>query len=75
MANNRPTAIAGWTVKFAFAGPQTIANSWNAAVTQSGAQVTALNTNYNGAIAPASSTTWGMVVNGTNQPLVYPTCG
>jgi hypothetical protein len=67
-------AISAWSVGFSFASSQTIANSWNAVVTQSGAQVTAVNESYNGTLAPGGSTTWGMVVNGANQPLVHPTC-
>jgi hypothetical protein len=52
-----------------------VANSWSATVTQTGAAVTATNAAYNGTLAPGASTTWGMVVNGTNQPLTSPTCG
>jgi hypothetical protein len=74
VSDSTATAIKAWTVRYSFPGSQTIANSWNATVTQTGAQVTALNTSYNGTIAPGGSTTWGMVVNGTNQPLVNPTC-
>lgn len=75
VTNTGTAALAAWTVGFSFASSQTIANSWNAAVTQSGAQVSAANESYNGSIAPGGSTTWGMVVNGANQPLVHPTCG
>jgi hypothetical protein len=74
VANGGTAPITGWTVKFAFAGSQTIANSWNSVVTQTGAQVTALNANYNGTVPPAGSTTWGMVANGSNQPLGNLTC-
>jgi cellulase/cellobiase CelA1 len=74
VTNTGYTAISAWTVGFAFAGTQIIANSWNAAVTQTGAQVTAANETYNGMLVPGSSTTWGFVANGTNQPPVNPTC-
>lgn len=74
VSNTGATAISAWTVGFSFASSQTIANSWNAVVTQSGAKVTAVNESYNGTLAPGGSTTWGMVVNGANQPLVHPTC-
>ena len=67
-------AIGAWKVGFSFAGAQTVANSWNATVTQSGAAVTAVNAPYNGSLAPGASTTWGMVVNGADQPLLTPTC-
>ncbi|WP_052432529.1 cellulose binding domain-containing protein [Streptacidiphilus carbonis] len=69
------SAISAWKVGFSFAGAQTIANSWNATVTQSGAAVSATSAAYNGSLTPGTSTTWGMVVNGSDQPLVDPVCG
>ena len=74
VSNPGTTAISSWTVGFSFASSQTVASSWNATVTQSGAKVSAVSESDNGAIAPGGSTTWGMVVNGANQPLVNPTC-
>ena len=53
---------------------ETIASSWNATVTQSGQQVTAVNASYNGSVAAGGSTTFGMVVNGSNQTLSGLTC-
>jgi hypothetical protein len=72
--NNGTAPSTGWTVKFSFAGSQTVANSWNAAVTQSGSQLTAANQPYNGAIPANGSTSWGMVVNGANQPVTGVGC-
>lgn len=43
MYNTGTTAINGWTLKFAFPGPQVITNAWNAVTTQNGKQVTAVN--------------------------------
>jgi hypothetical protein len=43
-------------------------------VTQSGRQVTAVNASYNGAVAAGGSTSFGMVVNGSNQVLSGLTC-
>jgi Cellulose binding domain len=74
VSNTGTTALSAWTVGFSFASSQTIASSWNAVVAQSGAQVTAGSESYNGALAPGGSTTWGMVVNGANQPLANLTC-
>lgn len=74
VANSGTVGISGWTVTFSFAGTQTIASYWNAAVTQSGQKVTAASMSYNGTLAPAGNTTWGMVVNGANQPLTGVTC-
>jgi hypothetical protein len=74
VANSGSVGISGWTAGFSFAGGQTVASSWNATVSQSGAKVTATSMSYNGAISPGGNTTWGMVVNGTNQPLTGVTC-
>ena len=72
--NNGTTASTGWSTKFSFAGTQTVGQAWNATVTQSGAAVTATNVSYNGSLSPGGSTTFGMIVNGTNQPLATPSC-
>jgi hypothetical protein len=69
------TALPGWTAGFAFADTsEAISDSWNAAVTQSGTQVTAVNESYNGAVSPGGSTTFGMTVNGSNSALSGLTC-
>jgi hypothetical protein len=72
--NNGTLPTSGWTVRFSFAGPQTIASSWNAVLTQTGQQVVAANAGYNGSIPANGSTSFGMVVNGANQPLTGITC-
>jgi hypothetical protein len=36
---------------------------------QSGQNVTAASVSYNGSLSPGGSTSWGMVLNGTNQTL------
>jgi hypothetical protein len=74
VTNNGPATSAAWTVNFGFPATQTIANSWNAVVSQSSQQVTANNQTYNAAIPPGGNTTWGMVVNGANQPLTNLSC-
>jgi hypothetical protein len=64
-----------WKAGFSFANSaETIANSWNAVVSQTGQQVTAGNANFNGSISANGSTTWGMVVNGSSQALSNLTC-
>ena len=74
VTDNGTTAVSEWAVRFSFTGSQTIANAWNAATTQSGRAVTAGSLSYNGALTPGASTSWGMVVNGVNQPLTGLTC-
>jgi hypothetical protein len=67
--------LTGWTAGFAFADTaETITNSWNATVTQSGQQVSAVNASYNGSVAAGGSTTFGMTVNGSNSSLSGLTC-
>jgi hypothetical protein len=53
------SAIDGWTLTFSFPGDQMITNAWNAAVTQTGASVSATNLSYNAAIAPGGSQSFG----------------
>jgi len=72
--NTGGTASAGWTVSFTFAGTQRVASSWNAVPTQTGARVTAVNQPYNAVIPAAGSTSWGMVIDGQNQPVTALGC-
>jgi cellulase/cellobiase CelA1 len=74
VTNSGTTAVSNWVVRFGWQGSQTIANAWNVTATQSGAAVTASSVSYNGSLAPGASTSWGMVVNGANQPLTGVTC-
>jgi hypothetical protein len=53
---------------------ESIARSWNATVTQSGQQATAVNASYDGSVAAGGSTSFGIVVNGSNQALSGLTC-
>jgi mannan endo-1,4-beta-mannosidase len=61
-------AITGWAVTLTFADGQTVAQSWNAAVTSSGSTVTARNVSYNGRLAAGASTNFGFLGSwtGTN---------
>ncbi|MFC1420337.1 cellulase family glycosylhydrolase [Streptacidiphilus cavernicola] len=57
--NTGTAAVNGWTVRFGFGGDQSITNSYNATLTQSGSGVTAVNAAYNGAIAPGADVSFG----------------
>ena len=59
VTNTGTTALSGWTVTFTYPGDQHVTNAWNATVTQSGANITAVNMSYNGTIAPGANTTFG----------------
>ena len=74
VTNTGTAPITSWTVNGTFPGSQTVANSWNATVTQSGAQLSAGNASYNGTIAAGASTSWGMTVNGADQALTDLSC-
>lgn len=74
VADSGTRAISTWAVKFAFQGSQSIASSWNATVTQSGQNVSAASVSYNGSLSPGGNTSWGMVVNGSSQPLTGLSC-
>jgi Cellulose binding domain len=75
VTNQGTAASTGWTAGFSFAdSAESITSDWNAAVSQSGVKVTASSESYNGAIPAAGSTTWGMVVTGSNPALSALTC-
>ncbi len=75
VADNGTTPLSGWTAGFMFADTaESISSSWNAAVTQSGRQVTAVNESYNAAVSPGGSATFGMTVNGLSSTLAGLTC-
>src|SRR4029079_1136961 len=59
VTNLGTTPVNGWTLAFTFPGDQHITNSWNAALTQSGAAVSAANASYNAVIAPGASAAFG----------------
>jgi rhamnogalacturonan endolyase len=51
--------VNGWTLTWAYSAGQAVTQAWNATVTQSGSQVTAVNVSYNGAIATNASVAFG----------------
>jgi len=68
ITNNGTTAISGWTLTWSFVNGQQITSSWNATVSQSGANVTASNpaSHWNGTIgANGGSVSFG--IQGTHS--------
>jgi cellulase/cellobiase CelA1 len=59
ITNTGSATVNGWTVRWTFSGNQTITSAWNATVTQSAQQVTAVNASYNATIAPNASAGFG----------------
>jgi Cellulose binding domain len=68
--------ISGWSVAFGFPGTQRVNNFWSSTVTQAAGspQVTADSAAFNSTLAPGASTTFGMQVDGPNQPLTDLRC-
>jgi hypothetical protein len=74
VVNTSSTTGTKWTVTWALASGQQVASAWNATVTTSNGNATALNAAYNGTLAPAASTTFGMQLAGTG-PAPAMSCG
>ncbi|MET8158337.1 PHB depolymerase family esterase [Sphaerisporangium sp. NPDC005289] len=68
VTNSGASAVNGWTVTWTWPGNQQVTNAWNAAITQSGTQVTARNASYNATIPAGGNTSFGFQAsfNGTN---------
>ncbi|NRQ40387.1 glycosyl hydrolase family 5 [Nonomuraea sp. NN258] len=64
--NTGDTTIDGWSLRWSFLGGQRVDRAWNAAVTQSGAVVTARHAAGNSRIKPGRSVTFGFL--GINAP-------
>ncbi|MFJ8578751.1 cellulose binding domain-containing protein [Micromonospora sp. NPDC093277] len=62
--------VNGWTLAWAWTAGQQVTQSWNATVTQSGAQVTARDAGYNAAIGTGGTAAFGFNAswNDTSNP-------
>ncbi|MHC0428935.1 glycoside hydrolase family 6 protein [Streptomyces sp. O3] len=56
---NTGDPVSGWDLKWSFAGNQQISQGWNAGLSQSGADATASNVSYNGALGTGDSASFG----------------
>jgi len=54
-------------VNWTFPGDQKISSRWNATFTQSGTQVQATNTAFDGALAPGAGTTMGLTATSSGD--------
>ena len=63
--------LTSWNLVWSFAGGQTVTQSWNTALTQSGPQVTARNAGYNGSVATNGTVSFGFnaSVTGSGNPV------
>lgn len=65
--------ISSWTLRWSFADGQQITQAWSATVTQSGAQVTAVNASYNGSLGTYATTTFGFNASVSGSANAVPT--
>lgn len=63
VTNRSGTAWNGWTVTWTFPGNQQITSLWNGVYTQIGQAVEVRNANWNGAVAPGASVSFGFNAN------------
>ncbi|MFJ8601804.1 glycoside hydrolase family 6 protein [Streptomyces shenzhenensis] len=65
---NNGAAKSSWSVKWAYAGNQTVTSGWNAKFSQSGTAVTVANETYNGTLGTGGSVSFGFNASysGTN---------
>ncbi len=59
IGNAGSAPINGWTLTFSFPGDQKITNAWNAALSQTGQNVSAANLSYNATIPAGGSQSFG----------------
>ena len=67
------SASSAWTATFSFANGQQTSQSWNTALSQSGATVTARNAAYNGSLPAGGSSTFGFIASWNNATNAAPT--
>ncbi|BEL02457.1 cellulase family glycosylhydrolase [Actinoplanes sichuanensis] len=66
--NNTSSAISTWKVQLTFPAGTTVGQSWNTTQAVSGNTYTFTPAGWNATIAAGSSTSFGLITNGTGQP-------
>ena len=74
VTNNSSVATKGWTVQWTLASGQSISQLWSGVLSVSGSAVTVRNADYNGAVAPGASTTFGFIGTGSSTAVPVLTC-
>jgi hypothetical protein len=64
VVNASAATTTTWSVAWTLGAGQRIVSAWNAVVTAPGGAAIAVNTRYNGVLAPGASTTFGMQLSG-----------
>ncbi|MFI2711837.1 cellulose binding domain-containing protein [Micromonospora sp. NPDC018662] len=73
--NTGAVPIPYWVVRFSLAGGQRITQTWNAQLAQGGTAVTARSVTWNGALAPGTEATFGLLADGAvPNPPPLPVC-
>jgi hypothetical protein len=66
--------VNGWSVRLTLPSGTTLGSVWNATVDPGAPPLTVRNVSYNGMLAPAASTAFGMTLNGTASGFAQPVC-
>ncbi|WP_437816376.1 cellulose binding domain-containing protein [Sorangium sp. So ce1078] len=67
--NTGGSKTSAWGMVLGLNG-STMGHAWNARITQSNGQVSAINEHYNGELAAGASTMWGFCASGSGRPTV-----
>ncbi|MFJ2580901.1 cellulose binding domain-containing protein [Kitasatospora aureofaciens] len=67
VVNNSLGQVNGWSLGFTFPGDDSITNTWNASVSQSGPNVTAQNVSYNASVPQGGNVQWGFRATWSNS--------
>jgi hypothetical protein len=59
VVNNSLGQVNGWSLGFNFPGDNSVTNTWNASVSQSGSSINAANVSYDAAVPQGGSVQWG----------------
>jgi chitinase len=68
ITNAGTTSISSWRVEFDLPAGTTLGSYWDALLTSSGNHHTFTNREYNGALAPGASVSFGFLGNGSGSP-------
>ncbi|HEY0638049.1 MAG TPA: cellulose binding domain-containing protein [Pseudonocardiaceae bacterium] len=68
ITNTSPTTMDTWTVVFDVPAGTTVGTYWDALMTSAGSRYTFRNREYNGALAPGASASFGFVATGSGLP-------
>lgn len=68
ITNNGSSALNGWSVAFDLPSGSSVGTYWDALETASGSHYVFTNRDYNGAIAPGASASFGFVASGGGTP-------